>query len=58
MLGHGVEAGKLLFGRLAQLLELHQRAEFPLQFLDRLRGRDGILAHFFGRVAQPRVVLR
>ena len=57
MLGERVEAGEFLLRRLAQLLELHQRAEFLLDLLDGLRGGDRILARFPGHVAQPGAVL-
>ena len=44
VLGQRVERAKLLIGRLAQFLELHERPEPLLEVLDRLDGRCRILA--------------
>ena len=57
MLGQRVERGELVLGRLAPMLELHQRAEPALDVLHRVRHRGGVLARRSGRVPQLRVVL-
>jgi hypothetical protein len=57
VLGEGVERGQLLLGRLAQLLELHQRPELLLHVLYRIGRSDGVFPGGANGVAQLGVVL-
>ncbi len=57
VLGQRVERGQPLLGALAQLLELRQRPELVLDFLDRRHRRGRVLARFARGLADLGVVL-